>query len=466
MTPIAAGARQMTLRSAEVIRRTVRAVGIFMAMLVVFVAMMTAVFALPQETIIVNAGDSLPRLRSETFYHAPVLDEGPYKLDNYTDALMIDTAIADPGDGPFVAAIAARNGGSSAQGGPIEALAASAAGRRIPGGGYAYYWHGYQVVLRPALVFFEYEDIRYLNVMLLGALLLGGTLYVRHCAGTLIASTFAISLLAVGIYVVPLSLQFSGVVYLTIAAVIAVVALQARGTLRAWEIELFLVVGMVTAFVDLRTAPLLTLGLPLAVLLAVRARIAEPDAGTVRSLWTCMRLSAVWGAGYGGAWAAKWLIAAPVLGVGVARRALDQILFRTGTGPGGNRIAMALRQPLFDLIPLVRYETLSAAGGGIKVALFGVVTAIMVAVGVWLLAVARRSRADVVRASSVLLVVPLPYLWFLVANNHTAIHHFFAYRIQAAVVFALTFFFASCIDLERVRLQLRSRRKTPNEGEQ
>jgi hypothetical protein len=450
----------MKAPSAGVTRRAFRVVGTFFATLAAFVVVMMVVFMLPQEAIVANAGASVARLRAETVYHFPVLDDVSYKLDNYTDALMIDTAIADPGDGPLVAALAARNGGSSSQGGPIEALAVSAAGHRIPGGGYAYYWHGYQVVLRPALVLFEYGDIRYANVMALGALLLVAILYIRRRAGALIASAFAISLLAVGVYVVPLSLQFSGVVYLAIAGVMAVVALHARGTLRAWEIEFFLVVGMVTAFVDLLTAPLLTLGL----LLALRARPAEPDAGTVRAFWTCVRLCAAWGAGYGGAWAAKWLIAAPVLGVGVASRALDQILFRTGMGQGGNRIARALRQPLFDLIPLVRYETLSVAGGGIKVVVFGFLAAIVLAAGAWLLAVARKPRADVVRASSVLLVVPLPYLWFLVANNHTAIHHWFVYRIQAPVVFALVFFFASCIDLERVRLRLGWRGTNPGGG--
>ena len=119
---------------------------------------------------------------------------------------------------------------------------------------------------------------------------------------------------------------------------------------------------------------------------------------------------------------------------------------------------MALRQPVLDLIPLARFATLSSPGGRFTTALFTGIGIVCVAVGAWLLVVARRPRAEVVRAASVLIVVPLPYLWFLVANNHTAIHHWFAYRIQAPVVFALIYFCASCIDLERVRLRLRPRR--------
>lgn len=445
----------------DAIRRIARAAAIFAALLVLFVAALTAVYALPQANVIAHAKDSLPLLRAEGVYHRPVLDDESYQLDNYTDGVMLDIAIANPGDSPLRAALAASHAAAGEKYGPIDGLAASVSGRRGVGGSYSYYWHGYQLFLRPALLFFAYPNIRYLNVMLMGLVLTATLLYLRQRVGILVAAAFAISLLAVGIYVVPLSLQFSSMVYLAILAVLVVVGLYGRGALASWDIEIFLVTGMLAAFFDLLTAPLLTLGLPLALVLALRSRSAETGGGPLRSMPLALGLSAAWAVGYVGAWVAKWLIASPILGIDVVRRALDQILFRTGMAKGGLQVVMALGQPLFDLIPLVRFATLSSPGGRFTAALFAGIGILGVAVGAWLLVVARRPRADIVRAASVLLVVPLPYVWFLVANNHTAIHHWFAYRIQAPVVFALIYFCASCIDLDRVRLRLRSRGAAP-----
>ena len=46
-------------------------------------------------------------------------------------------------------------------------------GREAPGG-YSYYWHGYQLLLRPALLLFSYGEIRYLNIILMGVLAADG----------------------------------------------------------------------------------------------------------------------------------------------------------------------------------------------------------------------------------------------------------------------------------------------------
>ncbi|MHB1324590.1 MAG: hypothetical protein ACYCXZ_09730 [Coriobacteriia bacterium] len=422
-------------------RRGLHLAGLYVAGIISFVVLLTAVYALPQAPIEANLRESLTRLQYEGPYAVVMVEHPAFLLDNYTDALMADTALADSADTAFIAAMAAKHS-VAGTGSPIDGLRSTLARADVARDSYAYYWHGYQVLLRPALEFMTLGEIRQANVISFGLLLLGTLLFMHRRVGTRITALFAISLLAVGVYVVPLSLQFSGMFYLTLAATLAAVALRARGRLPAVEIELFFAVGMLAAFIDLLTTPLLTFALPLVVLLAADVRRASGP-GLAAAGLRMLRTGTAWSAGYVASWVTKWIIAGAVLDYDVVGRAWNQVLLRTAMDDGPPLAGQALGFALSDLVPFapLSNQPLKAAGLVAVVALLACGAAFVFALA--------RTRGEatehVRRASAVLLVTPLPYLWLAIAANHTVNHHYFAYRIQAPAIFAVLFFIAAAL---------------------
>ena len=441
--------------------RTLRIPAIFVMTIALFLLAMTATYSLPQARIAKNLQKSVARLKAEGRYPRPVFDSMTYRLDNFTDALMLDTAITEKGKGPLFSALMGYHGnvvGSDGKADTIAALELSAHEARPLPGQYAYYWHGYQLPLRPALLLLTYGEIRYVNLLCLGMLALIVLLWLQRTAGTLAAAAFFFSLLATGFFIVPLSLQFSSVVYVMLLAVLAVLFIAGQPYESRVDLEIFMVVGMTTAFVDLLTAPLLTLGMPLAVALIVRGR-RSPRPDFRGDLFYTARLSAIWAFGYLACWAAKWWIGSAVLKIDVVGLAMSQLLFRTGMGKTGPSVFEAVVRNSQSLFPLASRSAMASVVHGWPIVLVAGIA--IVALCVWLFAFNRSPRADIARAASVLFVVPLPYAWFIVANNHSTIHYWFTYRVQAIAVFALAYFALSCIDFGRLADRIRHRPMRP-----
>lgn len=425
-------------------RRAARLVAIFISAVAVFVLLLTIAYSLPQSAIRRHLVASLPLLTSEGHNPRPLFDSPAYQLDNFTDALMLDTALVTTPGGPLRAALASYNGYVVEQEGlsTILALEKSLEGRARPGQ-YARYWHGYQVFLRPALVFLPYGGIRYLNMLALAALCLFVALRMHRRAGVAATVAFVMSLALTGFYVVPMSLQFSGTAYLMLLATLVVLMWPDQKRFSGVSFEFFFVVGMLTAFLDLLTAPLLTLGLPLAVTL-VLAGLSDPNAPLKTHAWSALKHSVAWSVGYLGAWVAKIVLAAIVVGPAVVEAATSAFTLRAGLDSAAPPVVDALLNNLLSLFPLAPFDP--GVPGLAKIASPGVflVAALAVAaLSAWLVRTGRLSAIGLRDASPVLLVVPLPYLWFAVASNHSVEHYWFTYRIQAIAVFAIVYFVIS-----------------------
>jgi hypothetical protein len=430
-------------------------VAIFVGMIALFIVLMTLVYSLPQDGIIANAADSVVVMLDEGMYPTRILDDNSYRLDNYTDALMMDIAVRDTEQSAFVSSVAnihdnALRAGNAVD--PLLSLAATAVGQRQSPAPYAYYWHGYQVALRPALMVLDYTQIRYLNMLLLTLLVAFVVAGLKRDAGGVAAGVFVLALAITGYLIVPMSLQYSNMTYLTLVATLALMLMLRAGTFQRFTMEFFLVVGMLTSFFDLLTTPLLTLCMPLAVLLIITSKSKTKPLSAY--IYLTARLSAVWVIGYVGAWVAKWVLATVVLPGDWITLAVKQVLFRTGMDGGTAGPVAAIVQNLTRLVPTAAVGTLMIVAG--------IVVLILVVRF-------RRPTDEVKRAAIPMILAPLPYAWFVVANNHSSIHSWFTYRIQLVTVFTVAYFLLSMLDMDRVRAAysravLRSPEPVPGEG--
>ncbi|HGB4051199.1 TPA: hypothetical protein ACIVF2_004493, partial [Salmonella enterica subsp. enterica serovar 16:l,v:-] len=88
----------------------------------------------------------------------------------------------------------------------------------------------------------------------------------------------------------------------------------------------FFILGSVINFIDLLTAPVASLSIPLIIIILF---LYEGKATFISSIKTTILSSISWGLGYGLTWVAKWLIASVILGQNVFLNAIQSMFFRT-----------------------------------------------------------------------------------------------------------------------------------------
>lgn len=189
------------------------------------------------------------------------------------------------------------------------------------------------------------------------------------------------------------------------------------------RIAFFMCVGIVTNWLDLLTYPLVALGFPLIIWMAVQEKNRKPE----RLGGVCM-LIAAWGIGYGGMWVLKWAFASLVLGRNVFSEALSQILLRTASDAGERHLTavlvvaknlwMVCRKPYILLVlGMAVYE-------GWK----------------WFRPIGNKGVFGVGRWSENLpwaLVAVLPFVWYAGLKNHSWMHAYFTYRELSVSVLAV-----------------------------
>lgn len=323
----------------------------------------------------------------------------PGVLDNNTDRLMISIA-TNPVKGNFL--YHAMNMYSSFQ-----------------GFNYSRYWHGYVALLRPLLLVFDYSEIRVLN----GVCQLGLVAVLAYLLGKRKGFPHVCALLTSYALLMPLALslsfQYSWVFYIGVSGSI----------LLLWKCEwlrrnnrylyLFLLLGMLTSYMDLLTYPLFTWGFPMVWWLTVEERELSASV-KLRRVVSC---GLMWIVGYGGMWALKWLLGSLVLGRNLFTEAMGNVLGWSGivsTYQGGiaRRIGAVTTNWRHYAYPIWLLLLLC-----------------------WLIYFAVRScRRGWGRRSGTyafLLTGSASLVWFFLIDNHTIEHHFFAYRNYSVAILAL-----------------------------
>ena len=280
------------------------------ALMLAFIAagtlMLTAVYALPVGRMKSHIADSDELFNYEGIYPQIISGYKSSQLDNYTDGLMYATAI-HPGSGnPLKDAM--RNARyeyedtNMVQSLNDYANDVSAKEDQRYEISYPRYWHGYLVILKPLLLLFNVSEIRMINLVLQGGLLLLVLFLIRKRMGERWQIPVLLMAAVLNPIVLPLSLQFSWVYYIALAGSIVVLWMKKRNPSR--YLFLFLSAGMLTSYLDLLTYPLITLGLPL-----VLALLLENRMDWVGRLKLTFGAIISWGAGYVAMWAGKWICA-------------------------------------------------------------------------------------------------------------------------------------------------------------
>lgn len=386
---------------------------------------MIAIYMLPTGRMKGHIANSDGTFNYEGIYPQIIGGYKSSQLDNYTDALMYATAIHESsGNAVHDAMVNARY--EYADDNMVQSLNDYANDVHSKDDlkyeiVYPRYWHGYLVVLKPLLVLFDVGEIRMMNLVVQGSLLILLLYMIRKRLGERYQLPVILMVAVLNPIVLPLSLQFSWVYYVSLIGSVVLLMMNEL-TLRKNDILFFLIVGMLTSYVDLLTYPLITLGLPLVLYLLMD----ESENGKAR-LMKAVKCSFIWAVGYAVMWCSKWILCGVLGGNNLASDVTSEILFRvsmTGESKETLTIGMVLDR---NFGVLLRWPYLLL---------------LLVFLGCCFL-LRRKNRQKgigwqqrLVKVLPYLAVMLLPVVWLIVLSNHSWVHYWFTYRELSVTVLA------------------------------
>lgn len=399
----------------------------YSGLIAIFVGVLVLACSFPSSTIKENVRNSSVTLN----------EEGNRKLcfifnklqfqefDNFSDALMINTAYSIDSKTPLYAAFTAKkdyipgttttikedvvgelkSSSNYFSHNEVGELKDTVNGYGDESFEYAKYWHGYLSLLRPLLVVFDYQQIRVLFTFVFAILAIYSTTLLSEKKNNVIATFYLLSLVFVEYFYIGLSLINSITFLITMIA--SCVLISKFGKIKDWGF-FFFVIGMFVGFLTLLDTPLLTVGLPLILYFIFKNGDGKDNLKeTIKFLLFC-------GVGYFLTWMAKWVLMDLIYHRSLIQTAIGQILYRSSGGESSpilaiciNLLSMALPIMLTLLIMMYFFTRYSK----------------------------NMTKETRKKARIYVILGILPFLWYIVFSNHSANHFFFAYRLLLMSMF-------------------------------
>lgn len=373
-------------------------------------------YCIPVNDMNKHVKESLKIFEEEGTYPQLITGYRDSQLDNWTDALMLLTAIYEDNENNVFKQAAINTRTIITGKNPSEVLIAMYCNNGDELGAYNYgrYWHGYLVLLKPLLVFFNYGEIKYLNMIFQFVLVL----IVIHLFSVKNKAHYGIPfcfyVLSLNPVTVALSMQFSGIYILTLISIIVLLFKEEHyKENNELVIAHFLIVGCLTSYFDLLTYPLHTLAIPMILWLAISKH---------SRYGTAIKLGIAWIFGYGGMWSGKWFLGSLITGNNVLRDALNQAAIRTSKEVYDTHFAY------FDIIKRT-FSTLN------KQILF---VALAVSLIYILICICKhKAKLDVKFVVLLIMIAVIPFGWYFVMGNHSYQHFWFTFRELSICIFAI-----------------------------
>ncbi len=386
-------------------------------MLLLFVGAMTCVESIPFSRIADNAQTSDDIFRQEGLYYS-VPDIDFFRLDNFTNQVMLDLAVSVDEKHPFQSVC----GSPSLWNGPIDSVVQDAIDCKraqncdeLEFGNYARYWHGYLVPLRTFLTFTDIRGIRIINYCIIFLLFIYCCIKIFKRFPLPILLFFIVSFVLVGLPMIPLSPQLTTCFFITLLACAVLLRFPDISRNEHAYICFFFAVGGLTSFMDFLTVPLLTIGIPLVFLL-------YKDKNPWRRM---VNACLAWGAGYALIWVSKWCLAALFTDIPVFSDAMGAMLFRISQGDEATHINNPFLHIILSRPALIFFLLL------------------YIGLGIFLY---RKDTSGRIRPHLALYAVAaFPLVWYIALYEHSVHHNFFTWRVITVSLFSFCVFIHSIL---------------------
>ena len=290
---------------------------------------------------------------------------------------------------------------------------------------YPRYWHGYLIILKPLLLFFDFSDIRVLNMTVQFLLIVLCIFLMAKTKQSRYVPAFFTLIVIWNPVTISLSFQNSTCFYITILAIIFLFSVfQKRQIAKHNLLYFFLLIGIITVYFDFLTYPLVTLGVPLVIWLN------EKENNLKQNLKDIIICSALWGIGYIGMWLEKWIIASFVLKKDIITDAIFQFLHHSSNELEG-----------------ITFTNWECIGRQVSVLLKWPYLLLFIGTLGFILSNNRKSILLFSKKKNIipfivskivpyLLLCLYPFIWFCIASSHCFNNPKFTYRLLGITVFA------------------------------
>lgn len=306
---------------------------------------------------------------------------------------------------------------------------------------YSRYWHGSMVLLRPMYIFADIVQIRIIiGIIILILTLIFEILLFRNGLKTF-GICYIISLLAMSAWMSAICIEYAMPFLILSVELVAFEVAINRGANKEMALLMTLLCSaIVTAFMDFLTTETITFTVVYCLFIISKAKSNE-----LKELKEEFRFfiqsGVVWTIGYSAMYALKWLISIVVLGKDSFMESIQMVALRiNGAATLGNeqgamvvsnweRISGALWRNIGCIFPF--RDELSLRGTLVAFAICA-----FIVFSLWYVF---RNEKNHNICICLLWVSLIPYIRFLMINNHSYIHFFFTYRAQLVVVVAVLY---------------------------
>ena len=359
-----------------------------------------------------------------------------YRLDNYTDMIILQESLfmnttEDPlsvFDNPFLT----RSYGDEELSDQVLAFE-EAVLTKDTNTHYTYYWIGIRAIVRPLLIFFNYQNIRGILSIVFCVLWFAAMQRMNQKLGSAYAIAFFSSIACFNVPVIGSQLQFAPCFLIVFIAVWLLLKFDSNKKLYA---PLFFITGACTQYFDFYTYPLITLGIPLTILAALIRNLSKKERrriiiGCVIS-WTF-------------AYFMMWIVKMCLVQIFTDQNDVFLKAFVKFSDWTGGSKDSSLAKYTFPYTMELCMNTLLQPHNKLLILATLIVYAIRIFLGM-----IKRKLQKPVWAS--LYGAVFTICWIAVASQATGRHYWFQYRILAALVFSIFAFISSILP---VRLKMK-----------
>lgn len=409
---------------------------IYIILIVSFVGTLTLAASFSSEKIYKNVKTSSEvllkegnRLVKEIIYRNQNM-----QFDNYTDALMINTAYSIDSRQPLYSAFVARKNyipevTTEIYEDSVGELKSSSKykyhnevgelndlvnGEKVESFEYGRYWHGYLIILRPLLVLFNINQLRIILTILLAILAIILSNLISKKINFLIGIIFLIGLLSVEYFYLGYSLQ--GIFVFIIMMLTSIIISSKYNKIKSFGL-IFFITGMLTNFFDFLTVPIVTLMVPLIVYFLLKQREEALDIKTI--FMVIIKYSFAWGIGYGLTWLTKWVLVDILFDKNMISVALNQVLYRSTAKTSVN---------VYNMYSVIN-KNLEYISATLIISILCTWLVINLKVLLKKHRIVKQNKEEVLtKLLPYFVILIVPFGWYALLQNHSYYHAFFTYR--------------------------------------
>ena len=351
------------------------------------------------------------------------------RLSNSTDSLMIMHAIYRPYDSVVDNAMLNPHPKYKDADGAVQNLNRYLTGAEADSQGeYARYWHGYLIYIIPALQILTVGELKVV-MMYAQFLLFALVTYELGKQNKVFMLMYAVVVLFLNPITTAMTFQNADIYCIMMVSMLLLLKYNHWFKEKDRYLYFFAVNGIIVAFMDYLTYPLVAYGIPLITVLMINEYKFK------KSMKQMISNSVAWGWGYAGMWAGKWIMADLLTGSDTVRTALNTVIYRM-TGE---------TQSITDMEGTYTFALSHIFNKSVDrpVWILGILAIVLLCICIFGKKVRYASFKDYAAAIAAIAIVGVvPFVWFFVVRNHTIIHPHLEYRQLAVSLWAVLVMFA------------------------